>query len=101
MRLGYCLITDRGYDHHLQLGALKRAGCRQLFTDYDTLDAGGGRRPMLARALAQLRGGDELVIWHRDHLGLRAAQLASVLAGRGIGLSVLSEAPHLASVVAR
>jgi DNA invertase Pin-like site-specific DNA recombinase len=100
MRIGYRLITLRGHDDDLRLAMLKRAGCRQLFTDYD-LGARGGPRPMLARALAALRTGDELVVCHRNQLGPQAAQLAADLAGCGTGVGVLSEAPHLAGVMER
>lgn len=99
-RIGYRLITGCGHDDELQLGVLKRAGCRQLFTDY-ALGARGGPRPMLARALEALHRSDELVIVHRDQLGPQVEKLAVDLAGRGISLNVLSEAPHLARILAR
>jgi hypothetical protein len=94
MRIGYLLITGTGYDADLQLGVLKRAGCKQLFTDYD-LGGRGEPGPMLARALEALHRGDEFVIVYRDQLQPRAAQIEAELAGRGVSLNVLSEAPHL------
>lgn len=101
MRIGYRLVPLRCYaDVELQLDALKRAGCRQLFTDYGR-GAEGEPRPMLARALEALHWGDELVIVYRDQLGPQAEKLAADLAGRGISLNVLSEAPHLARILAR
>jgi DNA invertase Pin-like site-specific DNA recombinase len=98
-RIGYRIITGCGHDDEVQLAALRRAGCRQLFTDYG-LVAEGGPRPMLARALEALHRGDELVVVHRDQLGPKAGKLAADLAGQGISLNVLSEAPHLARILA-
>lgn len=99
MRIGYLLITGTGHDEDLQLGVLKRAGCKQLFTEY-ALSATGGPRPMLARALEALHRGDEFVIVYRDQLGPRAAQIEAELVGRGVSLNVLSEAPHLVRILA-
>src|ERR1700726_3251012 len=51
----------------LQLDALKKAGCKQVFTD----KAGGTRpeRKGLAEALSHLRENDALVVWKLDRLG--------------------------------
>jgi DNA invertase Pin-like site-specific DNA recombinase len=67
MLIGYARVsTDEQY-FQLQLNALKKAGCKQVFTD----KAGGTRpeRKGLAEALSHLRENDALVVWKLDRLG--------------------------------
>jgi DNA invertase Pin-like site-specific DNA recombinase len=64
MLIGYALVST---DEQLQLDALKKAGCKRVFTD----KAGGARleRKGLAEALSHLRENHALVVWKLDLLG--------------------------------
>ena len=67
MLIGYARVSTDEQHLQLQLDALKKAGCKQVFTD----KAGGIRpeRKGLAEALSHLRENDALVVWKLDRLG--------------------------------
>ena len=60
MRIGYARVSTEDQSFALQLDALKKAGCRRVFTD----KLGGARsdRPGLTEALSHLRASDALVV---------------------------------------
>jgi|SRR5258707_909349 hypothetical protein len=65
------------YEQNLQLqvDALKKAGCKRVFTDKE-----GGTRPErkgLAEALSHLRENDALVVWRLDRLGQNGERAGS------------------------
>jgi len=93
MKMGYARVSTTDQNPALQLDALKKAGCRQVFTD----EASGAStiRPQLKKALAALKPGDVLTVWKLDRLGRSLShliQLTSELAARGVGFRSLSEA---------
>jgi DNA invertase Pin-like site-specific DNA recombinase len=93
MKIGYARVSTTDQNPALQLDALKRAGCRQVFTD----EASGSTisRPQLTKALAALKSGDVLTVWKLDRLGRSLShliQLTNDLTKRGIGFRSLSEA---------
>ena len=67
MLIGYARVSTDEQHLQLQLDALKKAGCKRVFTD----KAGGTRpeRKGLAQALSHLREHDALVVWKLDRLG--------------------------------
>ena len=67
MLIGYARVSTDEQNLQLQLDALKKAGCKRVFTD----KAGGIRpeRKGLAEALSHLRENDALVVWKLDRLG--------------------------------
>ena len=76
----------------LQLAALQKAGCAQVFTD-QARGAGAGR-PGLNDALSQLRPGDTLVVWNLGRLGggvKGLVDLVNALAGREAHFRSLSD----------
>ena len=93
MLIGYALIGWRCHDSDAQLDALKRAGCRRLFTEYG--DAPGLERPQAVNALAALQRGDVLLVWRFERLVGRSLprllDLADELRARGCGLRSLLE----------
>jgi DNA invertase Pin-like site-specific DNA recombinase len=93
MKIGYARVSTTDQNPALQLDALKKAGCRQVFTD----EASGATtsRPQLKKALDALKPGDVLTVWKLDRLGRSLShliQLTNDLAARGVGFRSLSEA---------
>src|SRR5437764_6988199 len=93
MRIGYARVSTLDQNLDLQEDALKAAGCEKIYTD----KAGGTRaeRPGLERALADLRPGDQLVVWKLDRLGRSLKHLIETvndLRDRGVGFQSVQEA---------
>jgi DNA invertase Pin-like site-specific DNA recombinase len=89
MKVGYARVSKPA----LQTDALRRAGCKTIFTDKGVSGA-AIKRPQLDRCLKQLQRDDVLVVWKLDRLGRSLAhllELADELRSRGIGFASLSE----------
>jgi DNA invertase Pin-like site-specific DNA recombinase len=67
MKLGYARVSTDEQETHLQLDALKAAGCERVYED----KASGAKadRPELLRLLDNARKGDVLIVWKMDRLG--------------------------------
>lgn len=65
--IGYARVSTADQNPQLQLDALDGAGCLKVYTDH----AGGTKadRPQWNACLADLRAGDNLIIWRIDRLG--------------------------------
>jgi DNA invertase Pin-like site-specific DNA recombinase len=92
MKVGYARVSTHDQHVALQLDALRKAGCRQLYEE--VISGARADRPVLQQALAHLRQGDVLMIWKLDRLGRSLRHLIEVvsdLAQRGIGFKSLQE----------
>jgi len=59
MKYGYARVSTDDQKADLQIAALKKAGCRHIFTD--TISGTVKKRPELTRCLESLRAGDVLI----------------------------------------
>jgi len=102
MKIGYCRVSTEDQNPDLQLAALKRAGCKRIFTD----KARGAhvKRPQLAKCLASLQPGGVLVVWKLDRLGRLLRDLITLLddlKARGVAFRSLTEAIDTATPTGR
>ena len=74
MKIGYCRVSTDDQNPDLQLTALKRAGCKRIFTDKASGCAGLAARANQMPYKA-LTAGDVLVVWKLDRLGGRFVTL--------------------------
>lgn len=73
MDVGYCRVSTPDQRLDLQEDALKKAGCKKIFSD-----VGSGKdfnRPGLKSALDFMREGDSLTVWRLDRLGRSLVEL--------------------------
>lgn len=92
MLIGYARISTRDQKPHLQLDALREAGCGRIFEE--TASGAQRARPAFSAALDFMRVGDSLVVWKLDRLARSTRQLletVEALEQRGIGLKVLTQ----------
>jgi DNA invertase Pin-like site-specific DNA recombinase len=90
-RVGYARVSTSDQDNKIQLDRLKAAGCQKVFQE-KVSGASVGNRPQLARAIQELRKGDELVVAKLDRLGRSTRDVLNLvhqLDGKGCGLRVL------------
>ena len=102
MKIGYCRVSTDDQNPDLQLTALKRAGCRKIFTDKAT--GAHVKRPELTKCLKALKAGDVLVVWKLDRLGRSLRDLIALLDDlktRGVAFRSLTEAIDTATATGR
>lgn len=92
MLLGYARVSTDDQETHLQVDALKAAGCERIYRE----KAAGvkSERPELMRLLDQARKGDVVVVWKLDRLGrslLHLIETVNLLHARGVQLRSLTE----------
>jgi DNA invertase Pin-like site-specific DNA recombinase len=87
-----CRVSTDAQEMHLQLDALKAAGCDRIFEE--KASAAKSDRPELARLLDHARSGDVIIVWRLDRLARSLRQLIETmddLRGRSIELRSLTE----------
>lgn len=92
MLIGYARVSTQDQKLDSQKDALKKAGCKRIFTDV----ASGVRteRKGLEHALDFIRAGDTLVVWKLDRLGRSLKNLIEIvnkIHSRKIGFCSLQE----------
>lgn len=78
MLIGYARVSTNDQSLQLQLDALKKAGCKRIFTD--KLSGAHKNRPGLDETLSHLRAEDTLVVWKLDRLGRTVKGLVDLVA---------------------
>src|SRR2546428_2218540 len=102
MKIGYCRVSTDDQNPDLQLSALKRAGCKRIFTDKATGEH--VKRPELAKCLKALKAGDILVVWKLDRLGRSLHDLIGLLDNlktRGVAFRSVTESIDTATPTGR
>jgi len=92
MKIGYARVSTRDQKLTLQVAALKREGCDQIYKE--KMSGKLERRPALDKALSLLNEGDELIVWKVDRLSRTVIQLVSLRHGlqqRGVHIRSISE----------
>jgi len=93
MRIGYARVSTEDQSLDLQIAALEKAGCDQIYTDQGVSGASTSRLGLSA-ALAATGHGDVLVVWRLDRLGRSLSHLVTLVdqfGNQGIGFSSLTE----------
>lgn len=93
MHIGYARVSTQDQNTDLQLDALEKAGCEQIFHEKKT-GSSAYQRAELEACLRSLRKGDTLVVWRLDRLGRslkNLVEIVSELEERGVGFKSLTE----------
>ena len=93
MKYGYARVSADDQKADMQRAALKKAGCKKIFTD-DGLSGDTVKRPALLRCLKALKRGDTLIVWKLDRLSRSVRDfviMADDLKDRGIKFPSLTE----------
>jgi len=93
MKYGYARVSSDDQNPDMQHAALKKDGCKKIFTD-QLSGATGIKRPALLRCLKTLENGDTLTVWKLDRLGRSLRDLITMLDDlkqRGVKFRSLTE----------
>lgn len=92
MKFGYARVSTKEQSLDLQMDALKKAGCKEIFRE--VVSGAKTERVELNRLLQKLRKGDVLIVWKLDRLGRSLKHLVLLvheLMEKGIGLQSLND----------
>ncbi len=92
IKLGYARVSTLEQNLDLQLDALQKEGCKQIFTD--KVSGVKSVKPEFEKLIAYARPGDTIVVWKLDRLGRSTVQLIELIEKlkiQGIHLKSLSE----------
>lgn len=76
MLVGYARVSTLDQEHHLQFDALRKAGVKKIYSDKSS---GVAARPQLQKLLAELKIGDQLVVYKLDRLARSLADLLRII----------------------
>jgi len=86
--IGYARVSTSDQEVHLQIDALKQAGCTDKLIFTDKVSGAKTERPGLDACLKELKEGDILLVWRLDRLGRSMSHLVNLvedLRQKGIG----------------
>jgi len=92
MKFGYARVSTRDQNLNLQIDALKKEGCEQIF--HEIASGAKSDRPQLKKLLDRMRKDDVMVIWQLDRLGRSLKHLVTLISElleRKIGLKSLND----------
>ena len=76
-RIGYARVSLVEQNLDFQIRALKDAGCDLIFSDHG-ISGADKHRPEFERALAEVGGGDTLVVWKLDRMSRSLKHLIQI-----------------------
>jgi DNA invertase Pin-like site-specific DNA recombinase len=77
MKIGYARVSTLDQNLDLQLQALKKAGCQQIFRE--KISGADRQRPEFQKMLDQLRQGDTILVWKLDRLARSTRHLLETM----------------------
>lgn len=92
MKIGYARISTDTQNLALQLDALKKEGCEEIFQEQ--ISGSTKERPELTRMKTILRDGDTVVVWRLDRLGRSLVNIINLvleLRARGVNIKGLND----------
>lgn len=93
MKIGYARVSTNDQTTAMQLDALNKAGCEEVFTD-EGYSGASKVRPALEKCMARLQPGDCLVVYKLDRLGRSLSYVISLmddLARKGVAFQSITE----------
>jgi DNA invertase Pin-like site-specific DNA recombinase len=92
VKIGYARVSTKDQTLHMQVEALKKAGCEKIYEEI----ASGAKtaRPVLDEMLRNLRASDTVVVWKLDRLGRNLSHLVhltTTLMEKTVGLLSLND----------
>lgn len=97
MIIGYARVSTADQNLNLQIDDLtNKAKCEKIYQEH--ISATKANRPEFTKCLADLRGGDTLVVWRLDRLGRSLQDLTHIvndLKARGVNLWCMQENLHM------
>jgi DNA invertase Pin-like site-specific DNA recombinase len=92
MKYGYARVSTKDQVLHLQIDALKNAGCHKIF--YEVAKGARADRPEWLKLLDEIQNGDTLVVWKLDRMGRSLHHLIKVvndLIAKGVDIISLQD----------
>ena len=77
MKIGYARVSTGDQNLDLQMDALNKYECDEIFTD--KMSGARSDRPGLEEAMKFMREGDTLIVWKLDRLGRSSQHLIKVV----------------------
>ncbi|RZF63236.1 recombinase family protein [Sphingomonas populi] len=93
MKIGYARVSTGEQNLRMQVQELKAYGCEKIYRD-EGVSGGAVLKPEYTNMLAQLRAGDEVVVWRLDRMSRSLSTLIAALEdlkGRGADFCSLHE----------
>ena len=92
MKFGYARVSTKEQVLDLQIDALEKAGCKQIYQEKIT--GAKADRPELLKMVDQLREGDTVIVWKLDRLGRSLRDLVNLIEkfnSQGVGFLSLQD----------
>ena len=77
MQIGYVRVSKNEQNYELQIEALKKAGCEEIFKE--KISGAEKERPQYLKMTEMLRKGDIVTVWRIDRLGRTTLELIKLM----------------------
>jgi DNA invertase Pin-like site-specific DNA recombinase len=78
MKIGYARVSTGEQNLRTQVQELKACGCEKIYRD-EGVSGGAVLKPEYAKMPAQLRAGDEVVVWRLDRMSRSLSRRAKTV----------------------